>query len=268
MREVQVWFRDEAGNVSTSYTDSIIYDSQVGTLTLLKSINSRVSEFSESTSVSTVVNALESLSNYLKVVATPTWGSLAENMKSQTGTITSSGKFNRTAFDSTNDLALSSGFSNSTLNNIPYLGFIGFADGQFYGSGVMLYRQYIADKNKELSDLFYLNQARSLYGYILNANDSDIEYTSQNTNTIFSDGHSPNFNGYHSPEKFSKDDGAWGFANDQALDGNGGPYHSAGNNGLYGVANENGRDTAAKTFYWNTAISTTNYIFYFFVVYE
>ena len=81
------------------------------TLTLLQKINSSVYGYDETTSVPTLVAALEGTSSKLKNVATPTYNGIAENMGSEAETISSSGKFNITAFDSTYNLKLSSGFN-------------------------------------------------------------------------------------------------------------------------------------------------------------
>lgn len=240
---------------------------------LLQSVNAAVSQYTEDTSVSTVVNALQGVNpaGGLRVVASPTYGGVAESMGSQTGNLTNKGVFRLDAFQSNDDLALSAGFSDSGLNDMPYLGFVGFARGRFYGSGVMLYEDYSTRTDIELRDLFSPNQYRNLDAYVLNANGTYVRYNdgtgSGTTRTIFSDGHYPGSNGYYRTNRFASDDGSWGFNYGSSLDGNGGPYHDSTDS--YGAANQNSGDTSAQRFNWgNTTLSTTDYVFYFFVVYE
>lgn len=243
---------------------------------LLQTINDAVRYYSEDTSVSTVRAALENINvaGGLSVVATPTYKNVAESMSSQNGALTTEGVFNRQAFNSAAHLEPSGGFGDNSMNGQPYLGFIGFARGKFYGSGVMLYEDYAGSTTTELRDFFYPNQYRNLDAYVLNA---DGTYRSYNdgtgvgsTQTIFSDGHSPGSRGYYSTNRFARDDGAWGFNYSERLNGNSTTLtHTRGtSSGAYGAANQNSGDSNAQTFYWDTTrISTTDYLFYFFVVY-
>ena len=242
---------------------------------LLQSINSAVRGYTEDTAVSTVRAAMENIdvAGGLKVVATPTWDQLAERMQSQNGTLTTKGRFNRQAFDSAAHLEPSGGFSDSSMNGQPYLGFVGFARGRFYGSGVMLYEDYAGSTTTELRDFFFPNSYRNLDAYVLNANGSYRSYNDGtgvgSTQTIFSNNQSPGSRGYYRSTQFSRDDGSWGFNYSERLNGNSGLDHTDGARcGEYGAANQDSGDNSAQTFYWDcTRLSTSDYVFYFFVVY-
>ena len=98
----------------------------------------------------------------------------------------------------------------------------------------------------------------------MNRDGSEREATTGQS-TIYSDGQSPNSNGYYQSNRFARDDGSWGFRfGASRLDGNGGPYLSGNSSDAYGCENRNGGD-AVNDFFWGSAsnTSTTSYGFYF-----
>jgi hypothetical protein len=222
-------------------------------------LNSSLSSYTY-TQVSNIKTAIEN--EGFTLIATPTYGALAEAMSGTTN-ITSTGTFNYSEFDSGSTLATSGGFVNTTLNGYPYMVMAGFGPNGFAGTAAMMYRDYTTAT--ALKDLFYPNQDRNLYTFVLNANGTEIADTSGTTSTIFSDNQQPGTNGYNSTTRFASDDGAWGFATGLTrLDGNGGPYHASGS-AAYGCANQNSGDTNANIFYWGSGTSSTAYCFYVFV---
>jgi hypothetical protein len=225
-------------------------------------LNSSLSSYTYS-QVSNIKTAIEN--EGFTLIATPTYGSLAESMSGTTN-ITSTGTFNYSEFDSGTTLATSDGFVNTTLNGYPYMVMAGFGPNGFAGTAAMMYRDYTTAT--ALKDFFYPNQDRNLYTFVLNANGTEIADTSGTTSTIFSDGQSPGTNGYNSTSRFASDDGSWGFVTGTTrLDGNGGPYHNGNSTKAYGCANQNGGDTTgANYFYWGAnGTSSTTYCFYIFV---
>jgi hypothetical protein len=224
-------------------------------------LNSSLSSYTYS-QVSNIKTAIEN--EGFTLIATPTYGSLAESMAGTTN-ITSTGTFNYSEFDSGTTLTKSDGFVNTTLNGYPYMVMAGFGPNGFSGTAAMMYRDYTT---AALKDFFYPNQDRNLYTFVLDADGTEIVDTSGTTSTIFSDGQSPGTNGYHLTTRFASDDGSWGFVTGTTrLDGNGGPYHGGNSTKAYGCANQNGSDTTgADYFYWGSSgTNSTTYCFYFFV---
>jgi len=228
-------------------------------------INTAMSGYTETTAASTVVSALSNLG--YTTIAIPTYNDMAELMAGQTGTLSSYGVFSLDAFNnSTTPIARTISFNTAALNGFPYIGFIGFNGGSFYGCGIMVYSDY-STTGTLLKDLWYPNQYRTTFGHIRDANGTIHENTSTTTRTIYSDGQAPGTNGYNSTTRFSADDGTWGIRFNGSLDGNGGPYLSAGTQS-WGCENPNGGDSSANDFYWNTTVvASTTYKFYFFVGY-
>ena len=197
------------------------------------------------------------------LVATPAYNGMAES-QSGTTNISSLGEFLYPEWDSGATLENSDGFSTGALNGYPYMGVAGFSSNGFEGMAAMMYRDY---SSASLRDFFAPNQNRNLYCYVLNANGSEVIDTSGNTSTIYSDGQSPNSNGYNSTSRFASDDGSWGFSiGTSRLDGNGGPYLNDNTSNAYGVENRNGGD-GTSGFYWGAASnsSSTTHGFYFFI---
>jgi hypothetical protein len=253
----------------TGTTDYIVIASQNsqsgaaggGTLkAAMTSLNSTLSSYSYN-SVSQIKTAFEDLGYTL--IATPTYNGMAEN-QSGTTNISGTGQFNYSAFDSGTSLAVSDGMDNSTLNGYPYMLFAGFNNNGYQGVAAMMYRDY---SSAALRDFFAPNQNRNLYAYVLNANGSEVTDASGGTSTIYSDGQSPNSNGYNSTGRFASDDGSWGFRiGASRLDGNGGPYLSDNQSQSYGCENRNGGDASNQDFFWGSNYqSTTSYCFYFAV---
>ena len=163
-----------------------------------------------------------------------------------------------------NYMELSGGFSTSALNGYPYLAYAGFNANTFYGTAVAMYRDYTSSSTL-LKNLWYPNQDRELYTHVRNTNGTTVEDTSGNTSTIYSDNQQANTNGYRLTNRFSQDDGSWGFRNGLTrLDGNGGPYLSGNSSNSYGCENPNAGDSSANDFFWGSMTASTNYRFYVF----
>jgi hypothetical protein len=232
-----------------------------GTPKLLVKLNTILSAYTQSTHPQTVIPAIENLG--LSVIMTPRYNAMAEDLVAQ-NPINDVGKFASDIFDEANELALTEGFDQPLLNGHPYMGLAGYCNNVFYGSALMIYREYTT--GTALKDLWYPNQYRELYSYVLNADGSTRVDTSALTRTVFSDGQSPGVNGYNSLTGFSSDDGSQGFVIGNSLDGNGGPYLRDNPTQAYGCENDNSGDSAADTFFWGQAIPNTTYQFYFFIL--
>ena len=173
------------------------------------------------------------------LIATPTYGVLAESMRG-TKNITELGKFSLEEFGcKDNPILPSTGFDNSLLNGHPYMLFAGFDNNGFRGSATQLYRDYKGE-DKDLLNLFYPNEERGLYAFVLNEDGSTVEDDSNTTSTIFSDNQRPKVNGYYLSDQFSFDDGVWGFRFFSNVDGNGGPSLEDDPANSYGVENLDG----------------------------
>ena len=85
-------------------------------------------------------------------------------------------------------LVQSDGFANSLLNGHPYLIFAAFDQNGFRGTAVQLYRDYEGEEDIDLKDLFFPNQERELYAYVLNRDGTEVVDVSGTTSTAFSDG--------------------------------------------------------------------------------
>ena len=230
----------------------------------VSNILSAVSSLTSSTNYATIISAINGAGRGYKVVATPRNGAMAENMSGVNGasalSTSGTGHFDYAAWDNSTDyLELSAGFSNNTLNGFPYMGFVMFNSSGPYGVAIMMYHDYTSSTTL-LKNLWYPNQDRELYTYVLNANGSTVIDTSGNTSTIYSDGQYPGTNGYNSTSRFASDDGAWGFVNGTTrLDGNGGPYHSNNATNAYGPpANQNAGDFSQSNHYWGASYSSTS----------
>ena len=226
-------------------------------------ILSAVSSLTSSTNYATIISAINGAGRGYKVVATPRRGAMAEAMSGVNGasalSTNGTGHFDYAAWNSSTDyLELTSGFSNNTLNGYPYMGFVMFNSSGPYGVAIMIYRDYTSSTTL-LKNLWYPNQERELYTYVLNANNSTVIDTSGNTSTIYSDGQYPGVNGYNSTNRFASDDGSWGFSNGVSrLDGNGGPYLSGSASNSYGPAeNRNGGDSNSTPHYWGASYNTS-----------
>jgi hypothetical protein len=188
---------------------------------------------------------------------------------SSASNLTNVGYFNYGAFQSNDYLTLSSGFSNSNLNDRAWYGFCGFNGSTFYGTCIVVYTGYSG--SHKLREFWYPNQDRPYKAFVLQADDSENEYVSTQS-TIYSDNQQPSTYGYRLTNRWAQDDGAFGFkANVTRLDGNGGPYHQTNysTNHSYGCENPNASDGAADDFYWkNQAFISTSYSFYAFCQFE
>jgi len=195
------------------------------------------------------------------LIATPTYEALAEDMEGAMN-ITELGKFSLDEFGcKDNPILPSTGFDNSLLNGHPYMLFAGFDNNGFRGSATQLYRDYKGE-DKDLLDLFYPNEERGLYAFVLNEDGSTVEDDSNTTSTIFSDGQRPKANGYYKTDQFSRDDGVWGLRIGSNVNGDGGPSLEDDPANSYGVENSDGGDGSAL-FYWGEEVPTEQFAFYF-----
>ena len=256
-----------AGSVSTSAsTDSAATD----TLAIMQALNTDLRDFSETTSASTVVSKIEEQTN-IRVFATPRYGSMAELMGSQTNQLSSTGVFSKKLFDDDNNLMTVAGFgAGNNLNGKPFIGFAGFANGEFLGIGLMAFAEDAngsVDSTTYLKDLFVNDHIKKqIYTYVLNANGT-VEDGSSETGTewTFSNNQRPNSNGYYSSSRISADDGIWGFAQGHDVDGNSpGPGLHSHSSVAYGIQNYNAGDSSYRNYYWGGSYSSSNATFYFF----
>ena len=228
----------------------------------ISNILTAVNSLNWNTNYATIISAIENAGNGYRVIATPRASAMAEQMSgvaNQAAMSTSgTGHFDLSAFNSTSDyLELTTGFSNSTLNGYPYMGFVMFNSSGPYGVAIMIFRDYTSTTTL-LKNLFYPETDRELYTYVLNANNSVVTDTSGNTSTIISDGMDPGTNGYYTTSRFARDDGVWGFVNGTTrLDGNGGPYPSQNSSNAYcPPANQNSGDSVTPH-YWGASYNTS-----------
>jgi hypothetical protein len=195
-----------------------------------------------------------------KVFATPTYGALTENLKSQSP-INTKGKFDDSFFRSNSEIKLSSGFTSTALNHYAWYAFAAYDGSTFKGFGVMLYRGY--QEGTSIKDLFYPVQNRPLYTYVLNADGTSHSSTNWRTGTHFSDNARTRSNGYYSTQRFSYDDGIWGFSEGYNVNGDdpGPGLLNAHASHSYGVENYHSSDSGSTTrkLYWGSAISTSQW---------
>lgn len=250
-------------------TDDVETDSNAGaSIQTLQALNDSLDTYDQNTSVSTIVSEIEKKS--LKVFASPRIGAMAEDLSGVTGTINSKGKFSRDLFTASTDLPKLSEFSNSNMNDRPFIGFVGFANGKFLGSGLMGFTndfdRAVAGKT-QLSDLFRdPNTYKNLRTYVLNANGSAVDGTSEtNTSWTFSDNARPGANGYYGTSDFSFDDGIWGFAQGHDVNGDS-PGGNLDNHQsvAYGIQNYHASDSKFSYYYWGERVYSSNAVFYFF----
>lgn len=205
-----------------------------------------------------------------RLVATPTYNAMAERLTYQypIGDITALGKFNRTYFRSDNALKLSNGFSNNTLNNHPYMCLALFTDEGLVGIATMLFREWTNLQTKRLKDIFYpsqdSNNGHDLYTYVLNADGTEVFDVGGKTNWNFSNRQRPGVAGYNASDKFSFDDGTWGFSIGRSVDGNNPGPAIRNYSNSYGIENYDWND-ATGYYMWNNRRNTDAYAVYAFV---
>tara|TARA_B000000557_G_scaffold256843_1_gene249499 strand:+ start:1097 stop:2080 length:984 start_codon:yes stop_codon:yes gene_type:complete len=236
-----------------------------GLFGVMETLNSQLSSYgyNDVTSIRTVFEN----EGYV-LVATPCYGGMAESQQGTSSPITSRGYFKYNEWDNGNQIELSDGMPNATLDGYPYMIFAGYDGSNYRGIAFMAYRDYTTPT--PLKDFWYPMNDRNLYCYVLNADGSTVEDVSGNTSTYYSDGQYPNSNGYNSTSRFASDDGSWGFRiGTQRLDGNGGPYLSQDSSKSYGCENRNSGDTCCPEMFWGpqSNTGTTNYTFFFAVKY-
>ena len=250
------------------------------TVTLLANINNQFNAANSTFLVTAIRNGLRnSVAGGQEVIAISSpWAgqASAEQLEGTWYTdVRNRGEFSLPAFLSNSDLALASGFpaGGDDLNGHPYLGFVAFRnDGSYIGAAVMAYTDY--GSGTALRNLFYPNQFRSLAAVSLNKKSSDVTRddivsngdlrftTSPFTSTVFSDGQRPGTSGYHSQDRFSADDGIWGYSNGRGLDGNGGVFMNT--SGGFGVQSP-GSDSSDQYLYWNGNRYTNGFAVFFTV---
>jgi hypothetical protein len=233
---------------------------------ILPEINSIINNtISGSVSLSDYVSAIESsnIANF-KVVASPRSGAFAENLTSQSGSLTSWGRFLIDEWDNPQTLIP---FSSSSGSGSSYP-----TEGNGYGAYYLIslfgndtighsnYQGTVAiihdDNNRTTLPSFFNNQAVNISAVVINAqNTSPSSYFSPasfTVSTIFSDGASFGPNGYHGSTAFSNDDGLWGYGTNTGgtLDGNGGTYLNNASQ-AYGFENRNSGDSGSIGAFWN-----------------
>ena len=236
-----------------------------GLFGIMESLNSQLGSYgyNDVTSIRTLFE-----NEGFVLISTPCYGGMAESQNGTTSSITSRGYFKHNEWDSGNQIELSDGMPNSTLDGYPYMIFAGYDGSNYRGIAFMAYRDYSSPT--PLKNFFYPNQNRNLYCYVLNADGSVVEDVSGNTSTEYSNNQNPNSNGYYTTSRFAQDDGCWGFRiGTNNLNGNGGPYLSQDSSKSYGCENRNSGDTCCPEMFWgpNSNTGTTNYTFFFAVKY-
>lgn len=135
------------------------------------------------------------------------------------------------------------------------------------GSGII---QSETRDNSQVKKIFYPDHTSGIYSEIypivIGSNGTITNYsvsTSTRTGWSYSNNQQSGVNGYHLSNKFSLDDGAWGFVMNDQNDGNApGLYLSNGENGKpsFGINNQNAGDTTDSYLYWNFRGSTIDRI--------
>lgn len=197
-----------------------------------------------------------------RLVAVPTYGAMAEQMGGTNGT-PSVGQFDYGAWNSATVYPLAE-LPNTNLSERPSMFMLGKINNNYMGIALWAYENYSGPT--ALRSLWYPNTTRDQAWWYVDrgqpASNANYLSGSDNTSTIFSDGHQPNSNGYYQTGRFAADDGSWGFAiNTNRLDGNGGPYLDNNSNNAFGCENRNGGDSVSNA-YWHQRYSTSNYQFY------
>jgi hypothetical protein len=222
------------------------------------SVNSSLSDYVSEIQSSSAVN--------FKVVASPNDNNYAETLSAQTGTTLNTwGRFLLDAWDNPQTLvpfssSSGSGSSYPTEGNgygAYYL--ISLITGDRTGTGT--YRGTVAivhnDDNRTILPSFFNNQEVNISAVVINSsNTQPSSYFSPQAftvSTIFSDGAQFGSNGYFRTDRFSADDGVWGYGtnNVNRLDGNGGSY-LLNSSQAYGFENRNSGDGVTNpTAFWN-----------------
>ena len=258
-------------NAAINYTivgTKVILDTIPPTMTITSSLNAldvlkQLNTIFSGYTYNNFSNISGTLNSYgCRIIATPKNGALAELLVGSTN-INDWGFFNQTEFDSSSTMPLTYGFANdNALNSLPYMVGALFTNTGYVGLFVMAFKDY--NSNTKVKDLFYpvlpTGQARTIYTYILNRNNTSSTYSSGNTKWNFSNGQGAGVNGYYSSSALSIDDGVWGFAIDKTVDANGGGSLGDAGSISYGIENWNTSDGNVG-YYWggSTPISTSNY---------
>lgn len=124
--------------------------------------------------------------------------------------------------------------------------------------------------NSQVKKIFYPDHTSGryseIYPIVIGSNGTITNYsvsTSTRTGWSYSNNQQPGVNGYRLSNRFSQDDGAWGFVMNDQNDGNTpGLYLSNGANGKpsFGINNQNAGDTSDSYLYWNFTGSTSDRI--------
>jgi hypothetical protein len=209
--------------------------------------------------LSSAISELENLG--YTIISTPWTGELSEDLSGTSGTLTR-GEFSIPAFQSSSTLEVTKSYDTTDLNGYPYIGFVAFEGSNYLGSGILIYRDY--DNTASLKDLWFPNQYRNLFVYILNEDGSVVESVDTSTRTIYSSNQSPGTDGYYLTSSFSDDDGIWGVRIGSDLDGNGGPYMNADSANSYGVENRDFTDGSIFCdAHWASTLGSNHQFIYF-----
>lgn len=196
--------------------------------------------------VSTRITTLESAAPSLKVIATPDTGNMAELL---TGVIIDPlngvGQFRYSDWDSNAVLATLDGDLNSAQTDKPFLGMTFWGSTANY-KGTLVIALDDATRNT-LNTIFFPMDAKTIH--TARVESGTVTAMSQSTWNFSNNQGAASGRGYSATNRFSTDDGCWGFNNGGSVDGNSpGPALSATTG--YGFNNYNAGDTAANTLFW------------------
>ncbi len=237
-----------------------------GTPTLLADLEDQFSALGTGVTAGEVMTVMNN--NDLTVFATPKPGRLAELMGSvYNNTSGNEGVFSRLPFYRTSSsyyLETSEGFTNARHNGHPYMGFVALdSSRRFIGAGVMVMEDY--NSTTALRDFFYPSRNRNVAGAVINSGGTVQELTPGQW--WFSDNQRAGANGFYSTNRFSNDDGLWGFAAGGPVNGDTpGPGLNSYSSNRFGLQNYNGSDTSDGNLYWGST-TYSGAIMYFFVRY-
>ena len=178
----------------------------------------------------------------------------------------------------------SSTHGQSAFDGHPFLCMSFWSSGTYYGSLTMAFTDYSTSSQvtiqgpsndstslpvgtTRLYDLFYPNQNRSIVVHRRDANSGDTFHTSAQSLRV-SNAMSPSVeHGTNATNKFSADDGIWGFISGvNQAGGNSGDSQMPNHTGAsFGFGNINGNDDSQDKFYWGAQYSNHNN--YFAIIY-
>ena len=176
-------------------------------------------------------------------------------------------------------------FDLSAIDGKKWMAMAMYSDGSFKGILVWVFTNSVINSSGNTTGTRTHSTVRSIfhpepdqYKYsqihpIVIGSDGAITHYSSNGSTgwIYSNAQGPGENGYKATNKFSQDDGCWGFQIDDQVDGNapGGYLNSgASSKPSFGIINPNSSDNQSNH-YWNytgsgTQLSNNTYVGFVF----